>query len=62
MAGIGLAALLVNVVAALTLLPYRKQGDANAHAIWLFSRNEALANVAVIIAAGMVGSIVHGRM
>ncbi|MBX4390112.1 cation transporter, partial [Mycobacterium tuberculosis] len=29
-------------------------GDANARAIWLFSRNDALANVAVIAAAGLV--------
>ncbi len=34
---------------------FRQTGDANARAIWLFSRNDALANVAVIIAAGLVG-------
>jgi len=43
----------VNVGAALVLSRFR-EGDANVRAIWLFSRNDALANVAVIIAAGLV--------
>jgi cation diffusion facilitator family transporter len=51
MGGIGIAALAVNVVAALILARYREVGDAQARAIWLFSRNDALANIAVIIAA-----------
>ena len=54
MGGIGVAALGVNIIAALALLPFRGVGGANARAIWLFSRNDALANVAVIIAAGLV--------
>jgi len=53
MGGIGVAALLVNVAAALVLSRFRA-GDANVRAIWLFSRNDALANVAVIAAAGLV--------
>lgn len=53
MGGIGLAALAVNVTAALILSRYR-DGDANVRAVWLFSRNDALANVAVIVAAGLV--------
>ncbi len=53
MGGIGLAALAVNVTAAFILSRYR-DGDANVRAVWLFSRNDALANVAVIIAAGLV--------
>jgi len=53
MGGIGVAALAVNVAAALILSRFR-DGDANVRAIWLFSRNDALANVAVIAAAGMV--------
>lgn len=32
---------------------FRERGDASARAIWLFSRNDALANIAVIIAAGL---------
>jgi cation diffusion facilitator family transporter len=54
MGGIGVAALVVNVAAALILARFRDGGDANARAIWLFSRNDALANVAVIAAAGLV--------
>ena len=54
MGTIGLAALAVNIAAALVLARFRKLGDAQARAIWLFSRNDALANVAVIVAAGFV--------
>ncbi|KAA0686132.1 MULTISPECIES: cation diffusion facilitator family transporter [Azospirillum] len=46
-------ALAINVISALVLLPHRK-GDANVRAVWLFSRNDALGNVAVIAAAGLV--------
>lgn len=53
MGGIGVVALLINVAAALVLSRFR-DGDANVRAIWLFSRNDALANVAVIVAAGLV--------
>lgn len=54
MGAIGVVALAVNVGSALLLLRY-KDGDANVRAIWLFSRNDAVANVAVIIAALLVG-------
>src|SRR3546814_13635437 len=54
MGGIGIAALAVNVTAALVLARFREGGDAQARAIWLFSRNDAINNVAVIIAAGLV--------
>ena len=54
MGGIGVVALLVNISAALVLSRFRNEGDATARAIWLFSRNDALANVAVIVAAGLV--------
>ena len=53
MGGIGVVALVVNVVAALVLSRFR-DGDANVRAIWLFSRNDAIANIAVIVAAGLV--------
>ncbi len=49
----GLIALVANVAAALVLIPHRA-GDANARAVWLFSRNDALGNLAVVIAAGLV--------
>ena len=54
MGGIGIAALIVNIGAALVLSRFR-DGDANVRAVWLFSRNDALANVAVIFAAALVG-------
>lgn len=53
MGGIGVVALIVNVSAALVLSRFR-EGDANVRAIWLFSRNDAVANIAVIVAAGLV--------
>lgn len=53
MGGIGIAALAVNVTAALILSRFR-EGDANVRSIWLFSRNDALANAAVIVAAVFV--------
>lgn len=54
MGALGIVGLIVNVVAAFMLFRFRKMGDASARAIWLFSRNDALANIAVIIAAGLV--------
>ena len=54
MGGIGIVALIVNISAALVLSRFR-DGDANVRAVWLFSRNDALANVAVIFAAALVG-------
>ena len=50
---LGLIALVVNVVSVLPLLRFRK-GDANMRAVWLFSRNDAIGNAAVVIAAGLV--------
>jgi Co/Zn/Cd efflux system component len=50
---LGLVALGVNVTAAVVLLPHRF-GDANMRAVWLFSRNDALGNLAVVIAAVLV--------
>lgn len=50
---LGMIALAVNVAAAVVLLPHR-HGDANVRAVWLFSRNDAIGNVAVVIAAFFV--------
>lgn len=47
---LGVIALLVNLAAAAVLIPHRT-GDANARAIWLFSRNDAIGNATVVIAA-----------
>ena len=49
----GIIAFTVNVAAVLVLLPHRT-GDANMRAVWLFSRNEAIGSLTVIIAAGFV--------
>jgi Co/Zn/Cd efflux system component len=45
--------LAVNVSAAAVLLPHRT-GDANVRAVWLFSRNDAIGNLAVLGAAVLV--------
>lgn len=50
----GAAALAVNVAAAAVLIPHR-MGDANVRAVWLFSRNDAVGHLAVVVAAGLVG-------
>ena len=49
----GIIALAVNVMAAFALIPHRA-GDANVRAVWLFSRNDAIGNAAVVVAAGLV--------
>ena len=49
----GIIALAVNVAAAMALIPHRT-GDANVRAVWLFSRNDAIGNAAVVVAAGLV--------
>jgi Co/Zn/Cd efflux system component len=53
MSGIGVMALLANAASVLLLLKYRS-GDANVRSVWLCSRNDAIGNVAVIVAAGLV--------
>ncbi len=50
---LGVIALVVNIIAAAALLPHRT-GDANVRAVWLFSRNDAIGNLAIVIAAGLV--------
>ena len=41
------------VGAAVVLIPHRA-GDANVRAVWLFSRNDAIGNAAVVVAAVLV--------
>lgn len=50
MGGIGLMALIANLTSVLLLLRY-KDGDANVRSVWLCSRNDAVGNIAVLIAA-----------
>ena len=53
MGSIGLLALATNVISA-GLLYRRRDGDTNMRSVWLCSRNDAIANIAVIIAASGV--------
>ena len=56
---IGFLALAVNVASVLILLKY-KDGDANVRSVWLCSRNDAIGNVAVMLAALGVWSTATG--
>lgn len=56
---IGMLALLVNVGVAVMLYRYRG-GDSNMRSIWLCSRNDALGNIAVMLAAGGVFATATG--
>jgi Co/Zn/Cd efflux system component len=47
---IGMLALAANVASLLLLMRY-KDGDANVRSVWLCSRNDAVGNVAVMLAA-----------
>jgi Co/Zn/Cd efflux system component len=56
MGAIGVLALLANVSVAVMLYRHRN-GDANRRSVWLCSRNDAIGNVAVMIAAlGVFGT------
>jgi Co/Zn/Cd efflux system component len=47
---IGILALAANIASVLLLVAY-KDGDANVRSVWLCSRNDAIGNVAVMVAA-----------
>lgn len=47
---VGLMALAANLASVMLLVKY-KDGDANVRSVWLCSRNDAIGNVAVILAA-----------
>ena len=53
MGGIGFLALAANAGSALLLYMHRSD-DLNMRSVWLCSRNDAIANIAVIAAAGAV--------
>lgn len=56
MGAIGALALTANVGVALLLYRYRK-GDANMRSVWICSRNDAIGNIAVMLAAlGVLGT------
>lgn len=53
---VGFAALAVNAGVALMLYRFRS-GDANMRSVWICSRNDALGNIAVMLAAlGVLGT------
>ncbi len=47
---IGFLALMTNLTSVVILMSY-KDGDANVRSVWLCSRNDAIGNIAVLIAA-----------
>jgi cation diffusion facilitator family transporter len=53
MAAISVVALVVNVGCAMLLYKYRG-GDSNRESVWICSRNDAIGNIAVMIAAAGV--------
>ena len=53
MSSIALLALLANLASVGILLRWR-DGDSNVRSVWLCSRNDAIGNVAVLAAAGLV--------
>jgi cation diffusion facilitator family transporter len=53
MSWVALLALAVNMLSVILLISY-KDGDANVRSVWLCSRNDAIGNIAVILAASGV--------
>jgi Co/Zn/Cd efflux system component len=53
MGGVGLLALVANGAVALMLYRFRA-GDANMRSVWICSRNDAIGNLAVVLAAAGV--------
>ena len=53
MGSIGTLALLANVICAALMFGFRT-GDSSMLSVWLCSRNDAIGNVAVILAADAV--------
>lgn len=59
---VGFAALTANGAVALTLFRFRR-GDANMRSVWICSRNDALGNLGVMLAAlGVFELLPAGRM
>lgn len=53
MGAVGILALFANMTAAVLLFRH-KEGDSNRLSVWLCTRNDAIGNVAVVIAAFLV--------
>jgi Co/Zn/Cd efflux system component len=59
MSVVGLLALAANLLSVWLLVAY-KDGDANIRSVWLCSRNDAIGNVAVVMAAIAVAILGNG--
>jgi Co/Zn/Cd efflux system component len=59
MSAIGILALGANLLSVYLLMTY-KDGDANIRSVWLCSRNDAIGNVAVVLAALLVALLGNG--
>ena len=53
MGGIAILACTANIISVLLLMKY-KDGDANVRSVWLCSRNDAIGNLVVLVAASGV--------
>lgn len=53
MSWVGVLALIINVFVAIILYRFRN-GDSNMQSVWLCSRNDAIGNIAVVLASGGV--------
>lgn len=53
MGSVALMAFMANATSVVLLVRYRN-GDANVRSVWLCSRNDAIGNLAVMVAAGVV--------
>jgi Co/Zn/Cd efflux system component len=53
MGGIAILAFTANIISVLLLMKY-KDGDANVRSVWLCSRNDAIGNLVVLLAASGV--------
>ncbi|MGH1542981.1 MAG: cation transporter [Arenicella sp.] len=53
MSGIAVMALIANLTSVLLLAKYQ-QGDSNVRSVWLCSRNDAIGNCLVLLAAGCI--------
>ena len=54
MIGMGLVALIANVVCLILISKHRK-GEVHMRASWIFSKNDVIANLGVILAGALVG-------
>ncbi len=59
MGAVGIVALIANVVSAVLLFKFRS-GDSNMRSIWLCSRNDAIGNIAIVVAASGVFALESG--